>query len=88
MAEKKEKVKAVMVRILEDEYPTVVEKIKELKKDHKFKNEDGTLNSRDVRELLGLRPTRNKTGVKSQIAAKIKELNEEDQKKLLDDLSK
>ncbi len=88
MTEKKAKVKAVMVRILEDEFESVKNKITESDKDYKFRNEDGSLNSRDVRAFLGLRATRNKTGIKSQINAKIKDLNEEDQKKLLDDLSK
>ncbi len=83
----KTKVKAVMVRITEDEFPQAVAKIKELNKDLKLKNDDGSLNSRDVRQLLGLRATKDKTGFKSQILAKVKDLPEDKQKELLEQLN-
>jgi len=44
------------------------------------------LNSRDIRQLFGLRPTHRKVGIKREIADRVKDLSEEEQKEMLDDL--
>lgn len=81
MADEK-KQKSIFVKIHEDEFKTAIEGAKKLNADIKF-HKEGEINSRDVRELLGLPRTRHTVGVKSQIKTELKDLSSENQEKLL-----
>lgn len=79
---KKPQKKALFVKVYEDEFDKAIEGVKTINADLKF-HEEGKLNSRDVRELLGLPRTRHTAGVKSQIKNAVKDLTTEDQEKVL-----
>jgi len=87
-AKKKADVQRVMVSFYPEEHETVLEALSNgvdgLDDDDRVDTDN--LNSRDIRQLFGLRPTHRKVGVKREIAERLKDMSEEEQQEILDDL--